>query len=224
MNIGATTLNRKYPKTSYWPFSPYLGRSRRIHADPSHFVGVPVVMTEKLDGSNTLLHGGEVYGRSVSTPSGQKWMAMVKKHHAWKITEPDVHLYGEDIYGVHSITYSAVPENRTFHAFSMRDGTGAFSSFAEMSDYAVRKSIPVVPVLFEGIFDSIAEARSFINQAHEEPSVLGGEREGIIMRLACNFPESEFPLNICKSVRLGHVKNAEHWTRNWQPCQVLASV
>lgn len=214
----------KYPRTSYWPFSPFKGRNDGIHTDPSHFVGVPVVITEKLDGSNILLHGGNVYGRGVAVPSEEKWMAMVKKHHAWKITESNMYLYGEDIYGVHSITYNAVPENRTFYAFSMRDETGAFSSFTEMSDYAVRKCIPVIPVLFKGIFDSIAEVRSFVNQAHEEPSVLGGEREGIVMRLACGFAESEFPHNICKSVRVGHVKNTEHWTKNWQPCQVSACV
>ncbi|MCY4227757.1 MAG: RNA ligase family protein [Gammaproteobacteria bacterium] len=224
MNIGIPTLNKKYPRTSYWPFSPFKGRTEGIHADPSHFVGVPVVITEKLDGCNVLLHSCKVYGRSVSTPSEEKWMALVKKHHAWKITEPDIYLYGEDIYGVHSITYNAVPENRTFYAFSLRDGTGSFSSFAKMSDYATHKNIPVVPVLFEGVFDSATEICSFVNHAHEEPSVLGGEREGIVMRLACDFAESEFPLNICKSVRPGHVKNAEHWTRNWQPCQVLASV
>ncbi len=182
------------------------------------------MITEKLDGSNILLHGGDVYGRSVSAPTEQKWMAMVKKHHVWKITEPDIYLYGEDIYGVHSIIYNAVPENQTFRAFSLRDGTGNFCSFAEMSDYAIRKSIPVVPVLFEGIFDSVADARSFIDKAHEEPSALGGEREGIVMRLANGFAESEFPLNVCKSVRVGHVKKAEHWTRNWQPCQVLECV
>jgi len=46
---------------------------------------------------------------------------MVKKHHAWKITDPDVHLYGEDIYGVHSIEYAPVRETETFHAFALRD-------------------------------------------------------------------------------------------------------
>lgn len=182
------------------------------------------MITEKLDGSNILLHGGEVYGRSVSAPSEGKWMAMVKKHHAWKVTEPDIYLYGEDIYGIHSITYGAVPENRTFYAFSLRDGTGAFASFAEMSAYAIRRSIPVVPVLFEGTFHSVAEIRAFVNQAHEESSVLGGEREGIVIRLAGGFPESEFPLNICKSVRVGHVKDDEHWTKNWQSCKMLANV
>lgn len=183
-----------------------------------------MVITEKLDGSNILLQGGKVYGRSVSVPSEEKWMAMVKKHHAWKVTEPDTYLYGEDIYGMHSIAYDAVPENRTFYAFSLRHETGAFASFAEMSAYAIRKDIPIIPVLFEGVFHSIAEIRAFVDHAHEESSILGGEREGIVIRLACGFSETEFPFNICKSVRVGHVKDHKHWTKNWQSCKVLASV
>lgn len=39
----------------------------------------------------------------MSAPSEGKWMTMVKKHHAWKVNEPDIYLYGEDIYGIHSI-------------------------------------------------------------------------------------------------------------------------
>ena len=92
--------NPKYPSTPYWPWSPTIGRGDDVLQRPERFVGQAVVATEKLDGGCTLLHGGRVYARSVSTPSKAKWMAMVKKHHAWKVTEPDLWLYGEDIYGV----------------------------------------------------------------------------------------------------------------------------
>ena len=68
----------KYPGTPYWPWSPAIGRDDDVHTIPGRFVGQAVVVTEKLDGSNTLLHAGNVYGRSVSAPSGGKWMAMVK--------------------------------------------------------------------------------------------------------------------------------------------------
>ena len=46
---------------------------------------------------------------------------MVKKYHAWKVTDPNIYLYGEDIYGVHSIAYGAVHADETFYAFSLRD-------------------------------------------------------------------------------------------------------
>lgn len=211
----------KYPKTPYWPYSPTLGREDRTHSNPRCFVGVPVIATEKLDGCNTLLHAGNVYGRSVSTPNGGKWMAMVKKHHAWKMTASDDYLYGEDIYGVHSIVYEPVSEDRTFYAFALRDGTGAFAPFSEVEAYAIRQEIPVVPVLFRGVFRSVFEIRAFMERAHDERSALGGEREGIVLRLAHGFPTSEFRDNICKSVRAGHVQADKHWTKNWQPCEII---
>ena len=145
---------------------------------------------------------------------------MVKKHHAWKVTEEDVHLYGEDIYGVHSIAYEPVAEDRTFYAFALRRRDGGFAAFTEVEAYAKGRGIPVVPVLFQGCFRSVMEIRAFLNHAHGEPSVLGGEREGVVLRLERGFPASEFRDNVCKSVRLGHVQTDEHWTRNWRPCRI----
>ena len=212
--------NVKYPSTPYWPWSPSIGRDDDVHANPDRFVDKDVVVTEKLDGGNTLLHTGKVYARSVSAPSEGKWMAMVKKHHAWKVSEPDVWLYGEDVYGVHSIEYEPVAEHETFRAFALRDGAGAFAAFTEVEAYAKHREIPVVPVLFRGRFRSVAEIRTFMEQAHGEPSALGGEREGVVMRLARGFAAAEFQDNVCKSVRPGHVQSDEHWTRNWKPCRI----
>lgn len=213
-------MSLKYPKTLSWPWSPGIGRQSRVHQEPLRFIGSPVVVTEKLDGGNTLLHKGKVYARSVSAPSEAKWFAMVKKHHAWKVTEPDVYLYGEDIYGVHSIAYDPVPEDRTFYVFAVRDNTGAFAPFSDVETYARRRKIPVVPVLFRGTFSSIKELRAFIDNAHGESSALGGAREGVVIRLACGFSTSDFQHSVCKSVRAGHVRCDEHWSRNWQPCPI----
>ena len=214
------SLDAKYPKTPYWPWSPSIGRGDAVHPDPRRFVGERVVVTEKLDGGNTLLHAGKVFARSVSAPSEGPWMAMVKKHHAWKVNESDVWLYGEDIYGVHSIEYEPVPEQETFYAFSVRHGDGAFASFAEVEAYAMERDIPVVPVLFNGRFRLVAEMREFVEHSQAEPSVLGGAREGVVLRLARGFPAREFSNNVCKSVRPGHVQSDEHWTRNWRPCRI----
>ena len=148
--VSTTSRMLKYPKTPYWPQSPAQAAGNETLADPTRFAGSPVVVTEKLDGGNTLLHRGEVYGRSVSAPSIGKWMAMVRKHHAWKVLEPDIFLYGEDIYGVHSIEYDPVPENETFYAFALRFADGSFSSFQALVKYAREHGIPVVPVLLRG--------------------------------------------------------------------------
>ena len=211
---------RKYPRTPYWPHSPTKARDGDTLTDPQRFVGPAVVATEKLDGSNTLLHRGSVYARSVAAPSTAKWLGMVRKHHAWKVTDPEVFLYGEDIYGVHSIEYDPVPEDRTFYAFALRFGDGSFGSFREMTEYATARSIPVVPVLFEGTFDSVRQVRDFVTEAHGQPSALGGEREGVVLRLAAGFPAADFERSVCKSVRVGHVQSDEHWSRRWWPCRI----
>jgi hypothetical protein len=213
-------MNQKYPRTPYWPYSPAVGREDEVHPDPARFVGAPVVITEKLDGSNTLIHAGKVYTRGGSAPCRGKWMAMVKKHHAWKVRDPEIYLYGEDIYGVHSIAYGAVQEDRTFYAFALQHQAGVFASFAEVEAYVDRRGIPLIPVLFRGRFRTVAEIRAFLKHAHREPSVLGGEREGIVLRLAHEFSALEFQSNVCKSVRVGHVQSDEHWTKNWKPCKL----
>ena len=210
----------KYPRTLYWPYSPALPHGEDELADQAHFAGNPIVIMEKLDGSNTLLHKGEVYARSVSAPATAKWLAMVRKHHAWKVTEADVFLYGEEIYGVHSIEYEPVPEDETFYAFALRFGDGSFSSFRTMVKYAQERSIPVVPILFEGIFRTVDQVRDFVSRAHQGPSALGGEREGVVLRLAAGFPTADFKHSVCKSVRVGHVQSDEHWSKHWRPCRI----
>ncbi len=116
-----------------------------------------------------------------------------------------------DIYGMHSIAYGPVAEDETFHAFAIRDGDGVFAAFAEVEAYAKQREIPVVPVLFRGHFRSVEEIRDFVARAHEKPSMLGGEREGVVLRLERGFPAAEFQDNVCKSVRVGHVQLDEHW-------------
>ena len=138
-----------------------------------------------------------------------------------KCGEPDVYLYGEDIYGVHSIVYGAVPENETFYAFTLRYADGAFAPFEKVESYAEQKEIPVIPVLFKGQFESLDELRGFVEHAHSEPSALGGVREGVVLRLAKGFPAKDFPNNVCKSVRVDHVQTDEHWTKTWRPCEIL---
>ena len=213
----------KYPRTTYWPWSPSVAEGDKLHSDPAYFVGKDLVITEKIDGGNTMLHKGQVYARSVSEPSSAKWMAMVKKHHAWKVQETDVYLYGEDIYGVHSIEYGAVREEDTFFAFAMvRNQFGAwwFASWEAVKDYAYDKRICTVPELFNGKVSSVDELARIVEKLMAEGSSLGGEREGVVIRTACEFPFTSLNRNVCKSVRANHVQTDEHWTRNWKPCKV----
>jgi hypothetical protein len=48
-----------------------------------------------------------------------------------------------------------------------------------------------------------------------EPSELGGEREGIVVRSAGLFHNDDFVENVAKWVRKDHVQTDVHWSRNW---------
>ena len=64
----------KYPRTSYLEFSPQFDKNR-VHSNIKHFINKDIIISEKIDGSNTLLHAGKVYDRSTNTE--YKWHGMV---------------------------------------------------------------------------------------------------------------------------------------------------
>ena len=44
-----------------------------------------------------------------------------------------------------------------------------------------------------------------------EPSVFGGPREGVVARVAGEFPDAQFTRSLGKWVRRGHVQTDDHW-------------
>lgn len=186
------------------------------------FLNKDVVITEKIDGSNTCITEGQVYARSVSSPSHNKWFAMVKKHHAYKVTNPGLKLYGEDIFGVHSIEYDPVEEDKTFYAFGLANQT-EFLSWSDLANYCNMWAIPVVPVIFQGKFSSITSLKEFFESEHRKPSFLGNEREGMVIRVASAFKTDQFDMNVAKSVRPNHVQTDKHWRYHWKCCKLKKS-
>lgn len=218
----------RYPRTLHWPWSETVHRDDTVHPDPEKFVGVPVVITEKLDGGNTCLYRGEVYARSVAGPSRAGWMSMVRKHHAWRTHDTDVMFYGEDLFGIHSIEYEAMKESETYRLFATRfycevlkeDTFHEWDTTAWFADIFLG-GVQTVPVLFRGTFKSVDEITQWFKTHLSEPSSIGGEREGFVIRWADRFPAHEFSTKVAKYVRANHVQTDEHWTRNWQQCKLI---
>lgn len=217
----------KYPSTPHWPWSETVHRDDSTHQRPENFVGPEVVITEKLDGGNTCLWRGDVYARSTTQPSHAGWMGMVRKHHAWKTQPFELMFYGEDLFGIHSIEYDPMPEDQTYRLFATRHYCTNFGERDVFHDwdtvlfYAETIKVPTVPVLFRGRFRSTDEITEFFREELKQPSSIGGEREGFVMRWADMFFASDFPNYVCKYVRANHVQTDEHWTRNWQPCKLI---
>jgi len=215
----------KYPSTPHWPASQTVHRDDSLHQTPAEFVGREVVITEKVDGGNTCLFNGGVYARSVAAPSTAKWFAMVKKHHAWKFNcQLDIAVYGEDIYGVHSIKYAPVAEEETYRIFAIRalnTDPDRFYSWDDLEAFGAQWGIKTVPVVYRGVFDSVYDITNFFETELSNESGIGGQdREGFVMRVADSFPADEFALRVCKYVRPNHVQTDEHWTKNWKPCEI----
>jgi len=218
----------KYPSTPHWPWSQTVHKDDRYHQDPIAFVGREVVITEKLDGGNTCLYGGEVYARSTGQPSHHGWMGMVRKHHAWKTVDarPDMVFYGEDLFGIHSIEYDAMREDETFRLFAARyinpkymEG-GWFADHDLLEKIAAELGVITVPTLFKGTFDSVEDITEWFEAHIDQPSTLGGECEGFVIKRNTPIIADQFSHYVAKYVRANHVQTDEHWTRNWQQCRL----
>ena len=211
----------KYPRTPHWPWSATIHADDRVHQSPERFVGRDVVVTEKLDGSLVCLHRGDVFLRSMDAPSSAPWLAMVRKHHAWKLAAaPDLAIYGEDLYGIHSIEYAPMAEADTFRVFGVRARIGGRDRFVDWEGVeaaAAQRDLPVVPVVFRGSFPSVDAVTAFFESEIQRPSRVGGpDCEGFVLRDADAFEADQFSRAVVKYVRPNHVQTDRHWTRHWR--------
>lgn len=213
----------KYPRTYHWPSSPGLQNDDRIATDLSKIIDKPIVITEKIDGSNTCLHNGQVYGRSHLSPSHDGWRSMVWKYHSWKtVNYPNFKFFGEDIYGVHNIKYDPVRPDQTFRLFAVLDlNRNIFLSLEGVLNWAIALDIPHAPILFRGQMTE-NEINSWLETNIKYSSYFGPLKEGFVIRNINEFPASEFDKNVVKYVRKNHIKpDQEHWTRSWKACELL---
>lgn len=215
----------KYPRTPLWPGSPSADRDDRLMQNPENLLGTHITITEKLDGANLLLHQGKVFPRSTTSPADHRhpWTAMVRKHHAWKLSQPELQhviLYAEDLYAIHSIEYDQMPEDQTTRVFaSQSNGPDTFDHFELTRELAESLGMPTVPVIYRGVASSLEEIQQILDEAHAGRSALGATIEGAVIRTTGSFRRNDFSSHLCKSVRRNHVTTAEHWKTHWNPCR-----
>ena len=212
----------KYPRTYHWPWSPQVHQDDSYHRDPTVFVGPEVVITEKLDGGNTCLARGDVFARSTGQRATAGWFAMVRKHHAYKTVgfPEDLYTYGEDLFGIHSIAYDPISESGTYFVFGARRAD-VWYSWSDLVIHAADMGLRTVPLLFRGAFKSVDEITAWMHARIKQPSTIGPQTEGFVIRFADSFHNSEFQTKVAKYVRKDHVQTDEHWTKNWKPATLL---
>lgn len=210
----------KYPRTPHLPNSPGMSDDdRRIETlagllTPPGGPGVLIVASEKLDGSNVCLTAKNVFARSHGGAPRHPSFDALKALHArlrWQI--PDgLSIFGEWCWAVHSIEYEALPDPPLF-IFGVRDDARQYwSSWDDVRQVAYDLGLQTPPWRDAPFFSHEAQLLQFVVKEAKRPSAFGGPREGVVLRRAAGFPNSEFDTAVAKWVRKGHVTSTEHWT------------
>lgn len=206
----------KYNKTYHLPWSNP-SSDDKIADDITCLIGREIVITEKLDGENTGMKNEGVYARSHGTFTTSAWSREVRQLHLMKVKDnldENTFIFGENMEGIHSIEYTNL--DSYFYMFGIRDNL-VWLSWDEIEEYSYLLGIPTVPVLFRGIVNSEKELRDLVEGLVKYQSKLGGDIEGVVVRISDRFNDYDFKKSLQKWVRKNHVKTIDkHWTRNWK--------
>lgn len=204
----------KYNRTMHLPWSKGATNDDKMATSVDTILNTDIVITEKMDGSNTSLEAEGCFSRSHSGPPIHESFDGLKALHAnikHKIPV-NMQFFGEWCFALHSIAYNELPGY--FMMFNIRDlaiPNIMWSSWDDVELWAAELEVPTVPVLFSGSISSEKELKELTESFMIQPSACGGIREGVVVRVARSFNDSEFSECVMKCVRANHVQTSEHW-------------
>lgn len=203
-------MSNKYPRTFHLPYSPGATNDDKIAKDCSGLIGVEIVITEKLDGSNSCMESGGVFARSHGqAPTHKSFDLLKQRFYSLQYSlKTDEQIFLENCYAVHSIDYDQLSD--FCFVLSIRN-THQWLNVDESIARANELNLTPVPVLFRGIVKSAKELEKIVTDLTKQPSIFGGPREGIVVRTVAGFSDSEFSKKVFKWVRKDHVQTSEHW-------------
>lgn len=211
-----------------------------------------LILTEKLDGQNNCFNKNGVFARSHSAPSEHPWDKPMRER--WQLIKNDLNnleIFGENMYGIHSIGYAKLES--FFYVFAVREDD-RWLSWEEVKFYAQMLDFPVVPEInithqLSEIFDQSIDENTILEkwlisnlgmtweESVETQGMLGGFdpisgkpcSEGFVIRNRDSFLTNNGDLsvesnefdNLFKLVRASHVKTDVHWTKTWKPAQLV---
>jgi len=203
----------KYNRTFHLPWSKGATNDDKIATDLSCVINEPIVITEKIDGSNTSLETSGCFARTHSGPPSHPSFDGLKALHASiKYSMPNnLQLFGEWCFALHSIAYSELPGY--FLLFNVRElgEPSIWLSWEEVELWAEEVAVPTVPVLFQGSVKNETELQDLVVSLMDQPSYCGGIREGVVVRVQRKFYDKDFSLCVLKMVRANHVQTSDHW-------------
>ncbi len=214
----------KYNRTFHFPWSPGCTSDDKMSNDISALLNSEIVITEKMDGSNTSLEKNGCFARTHAGPPTHPSFDGLKALHAAKrhLIPAEFQLFGEWLYARHSIPYDKLPAY--FMLFNVKHNNiperlqdpmfmclSQWFAWDEVEIWADEIGVPTVPVLFKGKISSEKEMKTTITDLVKETSRVGNEREGVVVRVARAFDDNEFSKCVLKYVRANHVQTSDHW-------------
>ena len=211
-----------------------------------------LILTEKLDGQNNCFSKKGVFARSHTAPTQHPWDKPMRER--WELIKNDLNdleIFGENMYGIHSIAYSKLES--FFYVFAVRENDRWLSweevkFYAGLLDFPVVPEIPVTKKLKDFLGDSKDEnmilekwLKSNLGLSWEESveaeGLLGGYdpvtgnscSEGFVIRNKDGYATNNGDLpveknefdNLFKLVRASHVQTDVHWTKTWKPTKLV---
>lgn len=205
-------MSKKFPRIPHLMWSPGGTSDDKRLSSVDHLLDKEIVITEKVDGSNLCFTLEEVYARTHATKATHRSFDAAKAMHAQirHCIEPNISVFGEYVYCVHSIEYDSLPGY--FLAFGVRDdNTDTFYSWDALNEYASKVNLPVVRLLFRGIVSSKEDLEDITTELAKQKSEYGEDRrEGVVVRVSGEI--NNFQCSVAKWVRKDHPKDPdEHW-------------
>ena len=221
-------IHNKYPRTYHLPYSPGSTNDDKKLQDGwfEYYRGKEIVITEKLDGSNISMSQNGVCERSTAVETRKPWARNLwdpQEGLYWRIKTligSNETLFGENLYGEHSIHYDKLPSY--FHLFAVSTES-VWESWESVKLFGAILGVKTVPELWRGFIHTEKQLEELVNKFVKEPSVYGDPREGVVVRLTSSFPLDDFKHCVCKWVRPNHVQTDEHWTKNWKKAIIYNS-
>jgi len=210
-----------------------------------------LVVTEKLDGQNNCLSKKGVFARSHASTSALPWdKPLIQRWNLIKNDLNDLEVFGENMYGIHSIGYKKLESY--FYVFAIREND-RWLSWEEVKFYASLLDFPTVPQIkikvdLKQLFNEKENENNILEKwlienlgmtwedSVNTSGLLGGYdtltnkecSEGFVVRNGDSFTTNQGSIkvasnefnNLFKLVRANHVQTDEHWTKHWKPARL----
>jgi len=220
----------KYPRTYHLPCSKGRSSDDKVLSEDNlgNFLGIPIVITEKLDGGNCAIINNNVYARSHAAPTSHPSFSMIKQILPTiqeRLPDKELELFGENMQAIHSIDYQEIKS--PFFLFGVRKKyiqteKDLWLSWDKVEKIASQLRIPTAPVLFKGKIHSSNELKDIIEFQMSKPSKLNpkAHKEGLVIRIQDSFDTKDFKNCVAKYVRENHIQTNEHWSKNWTETKI----